>query len=77
MTSSRHHWDDIAPYIGTDWVTRRALIASSGITSGNVQRGLNWGRDQGVIEEGFERNGERVVSKYRLKNNAAAHCQQQ
>jgi len=35
-----------------------------------VQRGLNWGRDQGVIEEGFERNGSRVVSKYRLRFTA-------
>jgi len=67
MTTSRQHWDDVAPYIGSEWMSRRALIASSGMTSGNVQRGLNWGRDQGVIEEGFERNGARVVSKYRLR----------
>jgi hypothetical protein len=69
MTTSRQHWNDVAPYIGSEWVSRRALIASSGMTSGNVQRGLNWGRDQGVIEEGFERNGSRVVSKYRLRNS--------
>lgn len=68
VTSSRMRWDDIAPYIGSDWVSRRALIASSGITSGNVQRGLNWGRDQGVLEERFERNGARLVSIYRLRN---------
>ena len=69
MTTSRQHWDDVAPYIGSEWQSRRALIASSGMTSGNVQRGLNWGRDQGVIEEGFEWNGERLVSKYRLRNS--------
>jgi hypothetical protein len=69
MTTSRQHWDDVAPYIGSEWLSRRALIASSGMSSGAVQRGLNWGRDQGVIEEGFERNGARVVSKYRLRNS--------
>jgi len=74
MTTSRQHWDDVAPYIGSEWMSRRALIASSGMTSGNVQRGLNWGRDQGVIEEGFERNGARVVSKYRLRNITNAPC---
>ena len=69
MTTSRQHWEDVAPYIGSEWQSRRALIASSGMTSGNVQRGLNWGRDQGVIEEGFEWNGARLVSKYRLRNS--------
>ena len=69
MTTSRQHWEDVAPYIGSEWQSRRVLIASSGLTSGNVQRGLNWGRDQGVIEEGFEWNGARLVSKYRLRNS--------
>ena len=69
MTTSRQHWDDVAPYIGSEWMSRRALIQSSGMASGNVQRGLNWGRDQGVIEEGFEWNNGRVVSKYRLRNS--------
>ena len=69
MTTSRQHWDDVAPYIGAEWMSRRALIASSGMSFGNVQRGLNWGRDQGVIEEGFERNGARVVSRYRLRSS--------
>ena len=67
MTTCRSHWDDVAPYVGYEWVSRQALCEVSGMASGNVQRGLSWARDHGVLDEAFEKNNGRLRSIYRLR----------